>query len=170
MNRRDFLHLRNLLRPAGHLAGAVDEVRALVEETPGNDIVLLRFARRAMATTFEVILPFGTPAAQDIGEAALNLVDQFESQLTVYRDDSEVSRLNQNAHREPVPVESGLFQLLVQCRHLTEETGGAFDITVGALIKAWGFYRRAGHVPSREELQAVRAKIGMCHLLLEPGQ
>ena len=41
-------------------------------------------ARRAMATTFEVVVPFGTPAALDLGEAALDRIDELEAQLTVY--------------------------------------------------------------------------------------
>ena len=52
-------------------------------------------------------------------------------------------------------------------QELSNQTGGAFDITVGALVKAWGFYRRAGHVPAPEELEAVRGRIGMRHLHLD---
>jgi thiamine biosynthesis lipoprotein len=170
MHRRDFLHPCNLLRPAGIVVGAIDEARALIEAAPdeGTDAVLLRFARRAMATTFEVILPLGVPDTQTCAETALDLIDQLEAQLTVYRDDSEVSRLNQDAHGRRVTVETGLFRLLALAQQLSEETGGAFDVTVGALIKAWGFFRRAGRVPAPEELRSVRAKIGMRHVRLEP--
>lgn len=169
MNRRDFLQPRNLLRPAGSIVEALDEIRGLVEDVPAEvqDAVFLRFARRAMATTFEVILPFGMPNAQIIGEDSLDLIDALEAQLTVYRDDSEVSRLNQGASSQPMPVEPGLFQLLTLAQELSEQTGGAFDITVGALIKAWGFYRRAGRVPLPEEVQSVRAKIGARHMRLD---
>src|SRR5262249_54440497 len=149
--------------------GAADEVRALLEEpeAEAKDALLLRCARQAMATTFEIILPFGAPAIQESAEAALDLVDALESQMTVYRDDSEVSRLNQVAARGPVPVEPRLFGLFAQAQRLWRETSGAFDIAVGALIKAWGFYRRAGRVPGAEELQAVRGKIGMKHVHLD---
>ena len=169
MNRRDFLHPRNLFRPAGEVLGALEEVRALVEETPdqAKEAVLLRFGRRAMATTFEVIVPFGSPAAQELANASLDLIDDLEAQLTVYRDDSEVSRLNQHAFQQPLPVESGLFGLLTLAQQLSDATGGAFDITVGALIKAWGFYRRAGRVPSPDEIQSVRRKIGSRYLSLD---
>src|SRR5688572_28976880 len=128
MNRRDFLHPRNLFRPAGQVLGAAEEVRALLEEPPQEtqDAVLLRFGRRAMATTFEVILPFGTAGAQGLAENALDLIDALEAQLTVYRDDSEVSRLNQHAYNRPIPVEANLFQLLAQAQQLSRDTGGAF--------------------------------------------
>ena len=56
-----------------------------------------------MATTFEVVLPFGTPDALAVAEAAFDQLDELEAQLTVYRDTSEVSRLNRPrlAHGKP---------------------------------------------------------------------
>lgn len=169
MHRRDFLQPHNLLRPASQILEALDEVSTLIEEAPASseDALLLRCARPAMATTFEVILPFGTPGAQVSAASALDLIDTLETQLTVYRDDSEVSRLNQGAERAPMVVEAGLFHLLAMAQQVAEDTGGAFDITVGALIKAWGFYRRAGRVPRPAELQSVRGKVGRRQLRLD---
>ncbi|MCI0379485.1 MAG: FAD:protein FMN transferase [Gemmataceae bacterium] len=170
MNRRDFFNPRQLVRPAGELLGAVEEIRsdlAQLAKEAADDAVLLRFARRAMATTFEVILPFGTPQTQESAEAALDHIDQLEAQLSVYRDDSEVSRLNRTAADQPVRVEGRLFALLTLAHQLWHETGGAFDISVGALIKAWGFFRRAGRVPNKEELQSVRQKMGMRYVHLD---
>jgi thiamine biosynthesis lipoprotein len=168
MNRRDFLHPRRLAQAAGQVLGALDELRTTppeVQATP--DAALLRFARRAMATTFEVILPFGTPHAIEAADAALDEIDRLEAQLTVYRDDSEVSRLNRLAPEQAVPVEDGLFGLLVLAARLTRESEGAFDVSVGALIKAWGFYRRAGRVPSEAERAAVQERVGMGHVVLD---
>lgn len=148
----------------------MDELRALATEQDQNtrqDAVLLHFSRRAMATTFEVIVPFATPNAQEIASAALDRVDALEAQLTVYRDDSEVSRLNHFAHEFPIAVEENLFDLLLLAQKLHRQTDGALDIAVGALIKAWGFYRRAGRVPTVEELSAVRGRIGMQHVVLD---
>src|SRR5437660_7202653 len=106
MNRREFLHPRRLAKVAGPVLGIADELEA---ETPStSDPVMLRFARRAMATTFEVILPFETPSACAIAQAALDEVDRLETQLTVYRDTSEVSRLNAQAAHRPVRVEKNL--------------------------------------------------------------
>ncbi len=167
MNRRDFLHPRRLAQSAGHLLGALDEIRSAVEPAPPTDAALLRMARRAMATTFEVILPYGTPGAVEAAGAALDEIDRLEAQLTVYRDTSEVSALNREAASRWVPVEARLFDLLALCQRLSEESDGAFDVSVGALIKAWGFYRRRGRVPSDEERTTVLPRLGMSHVQLD---
>jgi thiamine biosynthesis lipoprotein len=128
---------------------------------------LLRFGRRAMATQFDVILPWGTPRADSAATEALDLIDRLESQLTVYRPTSEVSRLNRLAALAPMPVESHLFDLLSLAAQLSRETGGAFDITAGPLIKAWGFFQRAGKAPSDAELDSAISVVGMQHLALD---
>jgi thiamine biosynthesis lipoprotein len=168
MNRRDFLRPRRLAEAAGHVLGALDEAGALKAKKTAEEVALLRFGRRAMATTFEVILPYGTPFAIEAAEAALDEIDRLEAQLTVYRDTSEVSALNRHAATSAVPVEPRLFELLTLAARLSAETDGAFDISVGALIKAWGFYRRRGRVPSAEERAEVRGHIGMRHVRLDP--
>src|SRR5262245_18538998 len=138
MDRRDFLRPRRLAQAAGQLLGALDEITSPEGPAPGDEGALVRLARRAMATTFEVFLPCGTPDAIEAASDALDEIDRLEAQLTVYRDTSEVSQLNRRAPAEWVPVEPGLFGLLQLAKRLHAETEGAFDISVGALIKAWG--------------------------------
>lgn len=129
---------------------------------------LARYSRRAMATTFEVAIPVGTlrdPLAA--AEDALDLIDRLEDQLTVYRDGSEVSRLNVTAADGFVEVERGLFALLSRCAAWTRETDGAFDVATGALIKAWGFYRRDGAVPPAAELVDAMRRTGFRHVVVD---
>ena len=131
----------------------------------------MRIGRRAMACDWEVLLNAGQYAdGVELSVAALDLVDQLESQLTVYRDTSEVSRLNRTAAAAPMPVEPRLFELLTLARLLHERTGGAYDITSGPLSKAWGFFRRAGSVPTDADLAAARALVGSEKLELASQQ
>lgn len=168
MNRRDFFNPQRLVGVTAEALGLLDELRADEPAAPSESPALLRCGRRAMATLFEVIVPFGTEAAQDAAEAALDEIDRLEAQLTVYRDESEVCRLNRTAALAPVPLEEGLFNLIALAARLTAETEGAYDISVGALVKAWGFYRRQGRVPSAEEREAVTARVGMKNVVLDP--
>jgi thiamine biosynthesis lipoprotein len=129
---------------------------------------LVRVSRRAMATRFEIDLPAGRPDAVAAAHDALDLIDALEDQLTVYRDDSEVSRLNAAAADGPVVVEDRLFDLLARCAGWTRETDGAFDVATGALTKAWGFFRREGRVPTPRERADAMAKTGTRHVILNP--
>ncbi len=105
--------------------------------------------------------------ATEIAIEALDLVDELEAQMTVYRDDSEISQLNVAARLHPVVVEQRLFDLLCRAKELYEATGGAFDITSGPLSKLWGFFRRQGRVPRDEELETVLQSIGSIWLEID---
>lgn len=131
------------------------------------DAYWLHVNRRAMACRFEVTLP--TWAQQGVSDAtnALNEIDALEEQLSVFRDSSEVSRINRDAAGEPVRVEQTLFELLSLCRKLHSETTGAFDITSGPLTRCWGFLRRSGRVPANEEIEAARSSVGSDKMSLD---
>ncbi len=121
-----------------------------------------------MATQFEIVLPFGTPDAISMNEDAFDLLDCLEEQMTVYRETSEISRLNRRAFGSCVRVEARLFQLLETAARIHRETEGAYDITTGALIKLWGFFRGPRRVPTEEEREAARERVGMDKLTLDP--
>jgi len=126
---------------------------------------LTKIGRRAMACEFEVLLNAGQyTIATEAALAALDLVDQLELQLSVFRDDSEVSQINRTAHLEPVNVEPRLFDLLELAAQIHYDTGGAYDITSGPLTKLWGFFRRQGRVPNTTELTHVIQHVGMRHV------
>ncbi len=133
------------------------------------NLTLIRVARRAMATTFEIALPQGTPRAVDAASAALDLIEEIEEQLTVYRDTGEVARLNATAAEGPVAIDPSLFQLLERCAGFTLETSGAFDVAVGALVDAWGFTQRAGRIPTDRELVEATGRCGFRHVMLNPS-
>ena len=66
-------------------------------------------------------------------------------------------------------MEPRLFSLLEQAVALHRQTEGAFDITAGPLTKVWGFHRRAGRLPSRDELQSALQRVGSQWLELDPA-
>jgi thiamine biosynthesis lipoprotein len=172
MNRRRFLTIGRLARTAGQIAGAVEEARSaacglLADDPPRQELALIHVSRSAMATRFEIILPWGLHDSTMAADDALDLIERLEAQLTVYRDDSEVAQLNRNAPCAAVQVEERLYDLLGYCALLSRETCGAFDITTGALIRTWGFFRRQGRVPSPSERKAALTRVGSGHLVFD---
>jgi len=135
--------------------------------TPAVDRCWLHINRTAMACRFEVTLPMSEQTGVAVATDALDEVDRLESQLTVFRESSEVSCINRRASTERVKVEQSLFDLLSLCKVLHSETRGAFDVTAGPLARAWGFLRREGRLPSNHEISEARARVGSDKLLLD---
>jgi FAD:protein FMN transferase len=124
--------------------------------------------RPAMACQFELYFNGGQyENATQAGMEALDRIEQLEDQLSVYRDQSEISHINRVAAFVPVVVEQGLCELLAQSFRIHQETGGAFDITASPLSRAWEFFRRAGKLPGDEELARARAVVGSQFVVLD---
>ena len=120
-----------------------------------------------MACRFEATLPISDQAGVNLTRDALAEVDGLEHQLTIFKEDSEVSFINRTAAARPVCVEQSLFYLLILCQKLSGETEGAFDITSGPLSDCWGFLRRQGRVPAPQEIEAARALVGADRFILD---
>ncbi len=138
--------------------------------TNGPDY-LLRVGRRAMACEFQIFLnPGQHPGAVEAATESLDLIDALEDQMTVYRDHSEIVRLNHTATQQATHVEPRLFDLLRRCVQWNVATGGAFDITSGPLVKLWGFYTRQGRFPDQEQIAVTRRRVGSQYLELDDEQ
>lgn len=129
---------------------------------------MVRLSTHAMATRFELLL-YGADEVRlrAAGEEALAEIERLEAQLSCYRPDSEISWINAHAADEAVRVEPRLFHLLKHCAAFTRATDGAFDVTVGPLMRAWHFAGDSGALPAADELEAARRLTGMHHVELD---
>jgi thiamine biosynthesis lipoprotein len=131
----------------------------------------LRFEQSldAMGTTWTLVLyghdRFKLQAAAD---QALEEVRRLEELLSNYRPNSEWSKVNRTAAENPVRVSDELFSLLAVCQRYSDASRGAFDITVGPLMKVWGFYKGSGRMPHRAEIRGALAKTGYKNVELDP--
>jgi thiamine biosynthesis lipoprotein len=91
-------------------------------------------------------------------------VDQL---LSNYRPESEWSGVNRHAAERPVKVSRELFDLLAACMRYSEASGGAFDITVGPLMRVWGFYKGSGRLPHRAEIKGALSRVGYRNIELD---
>jgi FAD:protein FMN transferase len=127
-----------------------------------------------MACRFEITLASQHAAWVPAARAALDTIDRLEAELSVFREDSAISRLNRRAAREgdgieiAVETDEDLFRLLERCHDLHRETSGAFDITSTPLSRCWGFLQREGRVPPAQAIDAARARVGFERVALDP--
>ncbi len=91
-----------------------------------------RFSHEAMATVFEVHAahPDARYAAQ-AAQAAFDLADRLERELSRFLPNSDISRINQLAAGETTRVGAPAMECLVIARHMFDLTGGAFDVSIG---------------------------------------
>ncbi len=170
--RRDFLSGRALRGQMEESGAALAD--ALLEDQTGRVIPdagpTVRVQTRAMACEFAVVMNPGPPRQVMLASDALDMIHALEAQMTVYRPQSELSQLNRRAAAEPVAVEQTLFDLLLQARDISEETGGAFDPTSGPLISLWRQCRGEGRIPTPAEIADMLAIVGMHHVHFDPDQ
>jgi thiamine biosynthesis lipoprotein len=121
-----------------------------------------------MAGEFEICLPMSHAGeATAAALRALDLIQALERQLSYFKPESEISQINRAAAERDVEVEPRLFALLQLAMQVWRESGGAYDLTATPLWEAWGFARRAGAVPSPEQLEAARAQVGSQYVELD---
>ncbi len=136
-----------------------------------DDLHTLVVGRDAMACRFEVVFNAGElPGDTELGIAALDVVDEIEDRISIYRDTSEWSRLNAKAATEWLEASPDTFALLERARDLHARTHGAFDIAAGALVRAWGFLQRQGRVPNDSERAIALEASGTRWLDLDPNR
>jgi thiamine biosynthesis lipoprotein len=114
-----------------------------------------------MGTVFTLDLYAADAATADrLAQAAFDTVDRIEDELSNYRPASELSRISREAAAGPVTTDPETFAFLERSLYWSRRSGGAFDITVGPLLRAWGFFFHSGRVPSTQELAALRDEVG----------
>ncbi len=169
-HRRDFLTGRAALRSLVGIGVSGNAAEPAANEPAASPELsyLLEITRRAMACEFQVLLNAGQyPRAEEVALQALDLIEELEQQLTIYRESSELSLLNRRAPAGPVVVEGRLLALLEYACELHRGTRGAFDITAGPLSRLWGFTRRAGRMPTDAEIAETLARVGSQFLELD---
>jgi thiamine biosynthesis lipoprotein len=100
-------------------------------------------------------------------EQAFDEIERIEEVFSNYRPSSELSRINRLAAQQAVTTDPEVFALLDLALDYSRRSDGAFDITVGPLLRAWGFFRGEGRYPSEGELARARAAVGWQNALLD---
>ncbi|MEO6191549.1 MAG: FAD:protein FMN transferase [Thermoanaerobaculia bacterium] len=118
-----------------------------------------------MGTSLEIEVEAADRAAGlAASERAVAALETAESRLSTWRADTELARLNRTPTGEPAALSSALARDLAAARRCWQETAGAFDPGVGALVRAWGL-RTGGRLPGPAER---RPADGIAWLRLQP--
>ena len=125
-------------------------------------------SRNAMGTVFTIYLYAQDGEDAEVSlEAAFEEIERVEEALSNYRASSELSRINRLAAQQEVTTDPEVFALLEAALAHGRRSDGAFDITVGPLMRAWGFFRGDGRYPTSEELRRAAEIVGQDKVQLE---
>jgi FAD:protein FMN transferase len=157
-------------RPAGGGGVAV----AARDEGEGVGGAIVRLAIAAMGTRFEIVL-CAAPDQQAsrrhlhaVGELAIEEIRLAHQRLSAFEPASLVSAINRQAGAGAIVVDPDTFGLLALAAEVNHASGGAFDITLGPLMRAWGFRGGSG-APDPAAVDAARQVCGMGLLMLDPA-
>jgi len=139
---------------------------------PPSSAPLHRFeyARLRMGTTVRIVLYAPDEShARPAADSAYRRIDELEARLSHYRPDSEVSRLSRASGTGPRRVSPELLEVLTAAIRFSELSDGAFDVTVGPLVRLWKESVRTRRLPDPRSLAAARALVGYRRIKLDPA-
>jgi thiamine biosynthesis lipoprotein len=111
-------------------------------------------------TTYSVTYQCGEDLQEEI-EAELKKVDD---EFSMFNSQSIVARLNNGEQPE---LSNDFIDVFKLARQVSEDTNGAFDITVAPLVNAWGFGFKHEQMPSKEQLDSLRELISYRYVTLK---
>jgi thiamine biosynthesis lipoprotein len=129
--------------------------------------IRIEASREAMGGTFSLVL-YGSDRVrlESAAAGALEEAVRLDHLLSNYKPASEWSRVNREAGKAPMTVSEELFDLLEACQEYSRASDGTFDITVGPLMRVWGFYKGSGRLPHRSEVRAALDRTGYRNVVL----
>jgi FAD:protein FMN transferase len=135
---------------------------------PDEELELFKKAILSMGTVFEIsAYASDENRIEKAFNDVLKEVNRLDYLMSNYKEESELSRINKNAASEPTYCDNELAYIIEQSLQYSDITDGAFDITIGPLMKKWGFFKGQGEIPGEEELAPVLESVSYKNIIIE---
>jgi thiamine biosynthesis lipoprotein len=144
---------------------------AILAAAAGSGLAPARyeFAETHMGSEFRIVLySRDEPTARRASRAAFARIAALDACFSDYKPDSELMRLCDSAGGPPVKVSVELFDILQRSRTMYDRSTGAFDVTVGPVVRLWRRARRDRKMPSSETLARARSLVSSDLMTLDP--
>src|SRR6185295_6849343 len=150
-------------------------VCSLMLLTYGSDftpeLARFEFSETHMGTRFRIVVYAATAqAAQLASTAAFERISRLDATMSDYRETSELMLLCKEEAGKQVRLSEDLFRVLAKSQELAERSKGAFDVTVGPLVRLWRRARRTGELPDRQKIADALESTGYTRLHLDPKE
>lgn len=123
----------------------------------------------AQGTTYHIklVLDGTSTSLEQIQHQVTATLAGIDSKLSNYRNDSEISLINQQENTDWLTVSQEISELLVIANKVYEQSNGCYDLTVKPLFDLWGFSRHENRIPTQAEINALLPHMGMSLLELD---
>jgi thiamine biosynthesis lipoprotein len=126
------------------------------------------FTETHMGTQFRIVIYAATAHAANLAsQAALERIAQLDAIMSDYRETSELMLLSRSSGGPAVAVSNDLFRVLAKAQELAEKSQGAFDITIGPVVRLWRRARRTGELPDTQRLSEAMRSTGYQKMYLD---
>ncbi len=114
----------------------------------------------------------GSPGPQELQASLDNQFDEFDAEVSTWRDDSYLSRFNALPTNGCQVMPQSVLDMVAFAQRLNHDSEGGFDVTVGPLLDVWGFHRSDGVqvVPEQSDIDVALQNVGQQHLRVEGDQ
>jgi FAD:protein FMN transferase len=156
---------RHFLMSAGTLvaAGRTRSATAVLQ----SPLSRFEFAEPHMGTMMKIVLyASDKAAATTASRAAFDRIAALDHIMSDYDESSELMQLCRGAGGPPVSISADLCRVMAAAENLSEQSDGAFDITVGPVVQLWRRARRRHELPEPERLAAALALVGYWNVIL----
>ncbi|MDR4504643.1 MAG: FAD:protein FMN transferase [Candidatus Scalindua sp.] len=129
---------------------------------------LLKKAIMSMGTVFDISAYVSSKSeAEKVFNEVFDEVNRLDNLMSNYKTESDLSEINRKAVSEPVACDDELAYIIEQSIQYGDISNGAFDITIGPLMKKWGFFKEQGKIPDKDELDSVLRSVSYKNIHIE---
>jgi len=133
-----------------------------------DDLYRYSFQEKHMGTYVKIIMYHcDREEAIAAAEAAYDTINLMNQVMSDYLANSEINQLNNAPAKKRVSVSPQLFQVLKKAYKMSKLTNGAFDVTVGPVVKLWRKARKDEKLPEKQALQKAGKAVGYKKIMLK---
>ncbi len=150
----------------------VDEPSLKNDSPKKTTLQKFKFEQKQMGVPFTITLYAKDEAtANKAAKAAYERVEKLNDIMSDYNPKSELMLLCASAKLgQPVKVSYDLAEVLITARVLSCKTDGAFDVTVGPMVKDWRRARQRRQLPSKQKIELLKKRVGWRHVSTNPKE
>ncbi|HEY7545751.1 MAG TPA: FAD:protein FMN transferase, partial [Blastocatellia bacterium] len=125
-----------------------------------RDLARYEFEQPHMGTIARIVLYASSrQSAESAARSAFYLIARLDAIMSDYNETSELNRLSHTSFRW-VKVSEDLFRVFAISKRIARQSEGAFDITVGSVVRLWRRARRTGEMPASASIEEARRRTG----------